>query len=143
MKTQIIANAQTKDVIAIAQSYGSKHDFELFKENFDGCLKGVLFLADRGYRGILELYLNSKTPVKCKNNQKLSKKEKACNRDLSMQRIFIEHVNAWIKRFKILKYTYRNKRKRHGLRVSLICGIDLLRNCHFFEVTDAAYHVEP
>jgi hypothetical protein len=106
-------------------------------------LKGVLFLADRGYRGILELYLNSKTPVKCKNNQKLSKKEKACNRDLSMQRIFIEHVNAWIKRFKILKYTYRNKRKRHGLRVSLICGIDLLRNCHFFEVTDAAYHVEP
>ncbi|MDR2699708.1 MAG: hypothetical protein LBC12_02685 [Nitrososphaerota archaeon] len=42
---------------------------------------------------------------------------------MSRQRIFIEHVNAWIKRFKILKYMYRNKRKRYGLRVSLICGI--------------------
>jgi hypothetical protein len=59
IKTQIIANVQTKVVLAIAQSCGSRRDFEFFKENFDGCLKGVLFLADRGYRGILELYLNS------------------------------------------------------------------------------------
>jgi len=85
--------------------------------------KGILFLADKGYQGILELHLNSKTPIKRSKNQKLSKEEKSCNRDLSKQRIFIEHIAAWIKRFKILKYPYRNKRKRHGLRVSLICGI--------------------
>ncbi len=123
IKTQIVANAKTKDILAIAQSCGSKHDFELFKENFNGCLKDILFLADKGYQGILELHLNSKTPIKRKKNQKLSKEEKVCNRDLSRQRIFIEHVNAWIKCFKILKYPYRNKWKRHGLRVSLICGI--------------------
>jgi hypothetical protein len=110
-------------VLAIAQSCGSKHDFEFFKENFNGCLKGILFLADKGYQGILELHLNSKTPIKRKKNQKLNKEERAYNHDLSKQRIFVEHVNAWIKRFKILKYPYRNKRKRHGLRVSLICGI--------------------
>jgi IS5 family transposase len=81
-------------VVAIAQSCGSKHDFELFKEKFNGCLKGILFLADKGYRGILELHLNSKTPIKRKKNQKLTKEERAYNHDLSKQRIFVEHVNA-------------------------------------------------
>ncbi|MDR2699711.1 MAG: hypothetical protein LBC12_02700, partial [Nitrososphaerota archaeon] len=37
--------------------------------------------------------------------------EKVCNCDLTEQRIFIEHIVAWIKCFKILKYPYRNKRK--------------------------------
>ena len=37
--------------------------------------------------------------------------------------IFIEHINRYIKRFKILSYRYRNKRRRFSLRASLICAI--------------------
>lgn len=40
-----------------------------------------------------------------------------------MELIYIEHINAHIKKFKILSTRYRNKRKKHGLRMSLICGI--------------------
>jgi len=78
---------------------------------------------DSGYQGVLELHSNAKTPIKRKKNSNLSKEEKAYNHSLSKERIFIEHINCWIKRFKILKYVYRNRRKRHGLRVALICGI--------------------
>ena len=81
-----------------------KHDFELFKENFTGCLKGILFLADKGYQGILELHLNSKTPIKRSKNQKLSKEEKSCNRDLSKQRIFIRPPRILFSVF-IVKHT--------------------------------------
>jgi len=53
----------------------------------------------------------------------LTKEEKEKNRAISKERIYIEHVNGHIKRFKILSTRYRNKRKKHGLRMSLICGI--------------------
>ena len=39
------------------------------------------------------------------------------------ERILIENINAKIKVFKIMKYPYRNRRKRHFLRLNLVCGI--------------------
>ncbi len=53
----------------------------------------------------------------------LTKEEKIENKRMSKERIFIEHINSHIKRFKILSTRYRNKRKKHGLRMSLICGV--------------------
>jgi hypothetical protein len=119
----IFANAADNSVIAIAQHKGSAHDFRIFKENFEGASDKIKFLADSGFQGILEFHKNSETPIKSSKNHKLTAKEKAYNHELSKRRIFIEHINGWIKRFKILAYKYRNKRLRHGLRVSLICGI--------------------
>jgi transposase len=71
----------------------------------------------------LAFHENSETPVKSSKNHKLTPEEKAKNRELSRRKIVIEHINGWIKRFKIPAYRYRNKRLRHGLRVALICGI--------------------
>lgn len=119
----IFANAADNSVIAIAQHKGSTHDFRIFKENFEGASDKIKFLADSGFQGILEFHENSETPIKSSKHHKLTTEEKAYNHTLSSQRIFIEHINGWIKRFKILSYRYRNKRLRHGLRVSLICGI--------------------
>ena len=78
---------------------------------------------DSGYQGVVKLHNNSITPKKRRKNQKFSKIEKEFNHNLSSERIYIEHINCWIKRFKILSYPYRNRRKRHGLRMNLICGI--------------------
>lgn len=49
--------------------------------------------------------------------------EKKENRRISHERILIENINAKIKVFKIMKYPYRNRRRRHCLRLNLICGI--------------------
>ena len=50
-------------------------------------------------------------------------KYKAYNQMISKRRIYIKHINCYIKRFRILSSRYRNRRKRFGLRAFLICGI--------------------
>jgi hypothetical protein len=102
---------------------GKIHDFKLFKNTFTGIDGLIQILADSGYQGIIEFHANSRTPIKKRKNQTLTKEEKAYNRELSKLRILIENVNRRIKRFKIMCDRYRNKRKRHGLRMTVICGL--------------------
>jgi len=71
----------------------------------------------------LKLHKNSETPKKKPKGSELTADEKAGNRRISRERILIENINAKIKVFKIAANQYRNRRKRYGLRISLICGI--------------------
>ena len=123
IKTQIIINGETTEIICIAQAMGKTHDFKLFKDEFVGIDELIQLLADSGYQGIIEFHANSKTPIKKRKNKELTPEEKAYNRDLSRLRIVIENINRRIKRFKIMCDRYRNKRKRHGLRMTLLCGL--------------------
>jgi hypothetical protein len=50
------------------------------------------------------------------------------NRRISRERILIEHISAKIKVFKITSNKYRNRRRRFGLRMSLICGLIKFEN---------------
>jgi len=45
------------------------------------------------------------------------------NRRLARERIVIEHINRQIKVFKIMSERYRNRRRRHKLRMTLLCAI--------------------
>jgi hypothetical protein len=76
-----------------------------------------------GYQSITKLHKNSKTPKKKTRGGVLSVEEKRENRRISRGRIMIENINAKIQAFKITANKYRNRRKRFGLRMSLICGI--------------------
>ena len=80
-------------------------------------------LADLGYMGIDKICPNSKIPNKKTKLNPLTKEDKKENYELSSQRIIIEQINAKVKVFKITKYPYRNRRKRFGLRMNLICAI--------------------
>jgi hypothetical protein len=84
--------------------------------------------GDSGYQGIAKLHKNSETPKKKPRGGVLSAEEKSENRRISHERIMIENINAKIKVFKITANKYRNRRKRFGLRMSLICGIINLEN---------------
>ncbi|MBS0624000.1 MAG: hypothetical protein JSS62_05190 [Verrucomicrobia bacterium] len=55
---------------------------------------------------------------KCPRNE-----DKKINRKLSRDRIFNENIIGSLKRFKIVKDRYRNRRKRYSLRFNLIAGI--------------------
>jgi len=85
--------------------------------------ESIIVQADLGYLGIAKLHANSEVPCKKSKNRKLTKREKAYNKRLARQRVVIEHVNAKIKTFKIMAYPYRNRCKKHLLRMTLICGI--------------------
>ena len=117
-------NKTTLEIIAIAQCKGRGHDFKLYKDEF-GCAvaQWIKLMGDSGFQGILDFHKNSETPKKKSKRKPLTAEEKANNKRISQERIFIENVNACLKVFKILANKYRNRRTRFGLRMSLICGI--------------------
>ena len=78
---------------------------------------------DLGYVGIKKLHSNVEIPKKKSKNYKLTDEDKKENQEKASKRIFVEHINAKIKTFQILKQKYRNRRKRYNLRVNLICGL--------------------
>jgi len=86
-------------------------------------LKRIKIGADSGFQGIAKIHINSDTPRKKSKNKPLTKEDKAYNRNLSQERIGNENAIGFIKRFKIVAERYRNRRKRFGLRFSLLAGI--------------------
>ncbi|RZG88413.1 hypothetical protein EXE10_02440 [Acinetobacter sp. WCHAc060033] len=104
-------------------SKGSKHDFELFKENLKCIPKDAFILADKGYQGIHKVYEKSLIPFKAKRGRKLAVELKVYNKEINKRRIGIEHIFGKLKSFKILGERYRNRGKRLGLRFNLIAGI--------------------
>jgi hypothetical protein len=124
IKTQLVICAKTKLVIAVFVDCGKTHDFKIWKKSIGvKVIKHIKIQADSGYQGIGKLHKNSETPKKKSKKKPLTKDEKVNNRRIGSERVIIEHVNRWLKRFRIIAERYRNRRKRFGLRVSLFCGI--------------------
>ena len=109
--------------MCVSEEKGAVHDFELFKRSGVNILDNILLVGDRGYIGLKKIHENSITPYKKPSGGALTDYQKWFNSQIGSYRIFIEHVNRRIKRFKILQSRYRNKQRKHLLRISLICGI--------------------
>jgi hypothetical protein len=92
----------------------------MFKQSDIILFDDILCVGDKGFQGICDFHAFSVTPFKKPKGGELTADQKAFNRNLSKYRIRIEHVNRRINCFKIMKYCYRNKQKKHHLRLSLI-----------------------
>lgn len=122
-----------KKIICTDFSLDNRHDFRLLQDSKLQINQNIQIFVDSGYIGIRKIYTKNiiKIPIKRTKKHKLTKKDKRYNRELSKTRIKVEHINAEIKRFKILGTKYRNKRKKFTLRFNLICA---LINCDRFGV---------
>lgn len=110
-------------IICTNFSNGKKHDFRLFKESQVRFKKETTALTDTGYLGLQKLHTNTSMPKKKSKKNPLTDDDKDNNRQLSSFRVLNEHVIGSVKRFKIVADTYRNRRRRFGLRFNLIAGI--------------------
>lgn len=119
----MIANQKTAEIVATAFTHGSKHDFQLFKDDQMEMAEHIRVLADAGYQGLAELHANCQTPFKKSKYHSLTQKEKQRNRALARKRILIEHIFRKLKVFRILSERYRNRRRRFALRFNLISAI--------------------
>lgn len=119
----MIANQKTTEIVATAFTHGSKHDFQLFKDDQTELAEHIRILADAGYQGLAGLHENCQTPIKKSKYHPLTQKEKQKNRALARKRILIEHIFRKLKVFRILSERYRNRRKRFALRFNLIAAI--------------------
>jgi DDE superfamily endonuclease len=66
-------------------------------------------------------------PKKKPKNGALTPEEKEENRQLSKERIFVEHLIRRLKIFRILRERYRLRRKSYRAVISSICGLVRLR----------------
>jgi len=120
----VVIDLDTLLIFFIEQAVGSVHDFTLYKSSVGSAVSpDIKMKADSGYQGIADYHANSEVPFKKGKNRPLTSEEKAFNRRLARERIVIEHVNRQIKVFKIMSDRYRNRRRRHKLRMTLICAI--------------------
>jgi predicted nucleic acid-binding Zn ribbon protein len=118
-----MADRKSAQIGATAFSYGSQHDFQLFKDDGGDFAKHLRILADAGYQGLAELHENCQTPFKKSKLHALTKREKQRNRVLARKPIVIDHVFCKLKVFRILSEKYRNRRKRFALHFNLIAAI--------------------
>jgi hypothetical protein len=79
-------------------------------------------MTDTGYMGLQKLHRKTTMPKKRSKKHPLNRTDKQHNRTISKDRVPAEHVIGAVKRFKIVSDRYRNRRKRFGLRVSLIAA---------------------
>lgn len=118
-----MVDKKTNQIICTSFANGKRHDFRLFKESKVRVKQDTVIETDTGYTGITKLHANSKLPKKKSKKNPLTKDDKACNRQISRERVLNEHIIGLLKRFKIISDRYRNRRKRFGLRFNLIAGI--------------------
>jgi len=129
LKSQVVVDKRTRQVICTAFGNGKKHDFRLFKESKVRWTEKTYGVTDSGYTGIKKLQKNTRLPKKSSKKKPLTHEEKKQNREISSERVVNENVIGSLKRFKIVGDRYRNRRKRFGLRFNLIAGI------HNFELS--------
>lgn len=123
IKTQIEIGMSSMLIYSNSFAKGSTHDFKLFKmSSCNHNIYSTLFV-DMGYTGIDKIHKNSIIPIKSSKYHKLDADEKWYNSEASKIRIAIEHVNAFLKKFKIVSTRFRNRRKNFKLIMALICGI--------------------
>lgn len=122
-KGQIVLDHSRQQILCVHPSAGKTHDFALFKHSRLALAPTLELLADTGYQGVHKLHGNSQTPHKKSKHHALTPEQKQQNRALASRRITVEHVLRTLKRFRILSSTYRNRRKRFGLRLHLLAAI--------------------
>jgi hypothetical protein len=119
----VLIDLEASRILGVAQGPGPMSDLRLFKESDVHVAAEVWCLADSGYQGLQDIHKQTVLPVKKAKGGSLSAEDKHNNSRLAKLRIRVEQVIRSLKVFKILSERYRNRRKRLGLRFSLIAGI--------------------
>ena len=88
-------------------------------------------IGDKAYVGEPQIT----TPYKKPKKQELSKSQKAENKALSSERIFVEHLIRVVKLFKVAQERFRLRKERYASIISTICGLVRLRKgCLILEI---------
>jgi len=127
IKAQLVICAATLRIMSVVCAKGKQHDFKVFKINQLLIHPESLLLADSGYQDLKNRHKNSSLPIKKKKGSTLTDGEKAHNKALSKQRIFIENINRRCKIFRIVKDVYRGKHKNYSLTWRLVSALVNLR----------------
>ena len=123
-KNQIICLPEGKDIVdVVGGEPGPKSDVKICRENLNKFDEEQKFSGDKAYQGEAQI----KTPKKEPKNGELTEEEKVKNKEISSERIFVEHLIRIIKIFRIMGERFRLNKEKYESIVLTICGLVRLR----------------
>lgn len=125
VKTQILVNRGGLITHKSGYRRGRIHDYELWKRTHPSIPPDVEVGADSGYQGIRKDFpeMKSRIPKKSSKLKPLTRLEKKRNKDLSRDRVVVEHAIARVKKFNIIGQTFRNRLSGYDAKTSIVAGL--------------------
>lgn len=138
VKTQLTVNANGLIVHRTGHARGRTHDYALFKHNHPDLPEMVRSVVDLGYYGIENGYpeMHPMIPFKRHAGGKghagekgppLTPEQKAFNRQLSKERVIVEHTISRLKKFRVMSDEFRNRLRHYDTMTNIVTGIINLR----------------
>jgi hypothetical protein len=100
-----------------------RSDSKLFEQTQSELPDGVPFIGDKAYIG----RVNTTTPIKKPPKGELTPEQKAFNKGVSQQRVYVEHLIRVIKIFRIAKEEFRMRSSMYERVIGCVCGLVRLR----------------
>lgn len=134
VKTQIGVNKNGLIVHKAKHTKGSTHDYALFRRSHLALPSNVELGLDLGYDGAQVDFPNLKCKVPFKRRspgrgkrgvkaKPLSLEQQAFNRELSSERVVVEHIFSRVKKFRIWADEFRNRLKHYETMTNIVCGL--------------------
>lgn len=140
VKTQLTVNSNGLIVHRTSHARGRVHDYALFKRDRPRLPEGVRPMVDLGYYGIQGDYpdLDAIIPFKRhgrgrgrgRGSEKapdLTPEQKAFNRQVSKERVVVEHTISRLKKFRVMGEEFRNRLRHYDLMTDIVSGLVNLR----------------
>ena len=123
-KNQVICLPKGEDIVdVVAGEEGPKADVVVWRENVDKFDEEQKFSADKAYVGEPRI----RTPKKKPKKGELTSEEKEKNKEISSERICIEHLIRIIKIFRVMAERFRLNKDKYESIFLTVCGLVRLR----------------
>jgi hypothetical protein len=110
-------------IASVSSSHpGSRHDLAV-RRSGPKLPKAARAYGDSAYQGYDKEHKAIDYPYKKPKGGQLTEEEKEYNKGLSRFRVRVEHKIGQVKRFRIVSDPFRNPRRTHSTRTSIIAGI--------------------
>jgi transposase len=134
VKTQLAVNSKGLILHKTNHARGRRHDLDVYRERHPDLPKEVQRVFDLGYKGVMKDFpeLNCVHPFKRKSPgrgrkgekaEKLTPEQKAFNKQLSKQRVVVEHAISRLKKFNIFGQEYRNRLRNYEAMTDIVSGL--------------------
>ena len=124
LKNQFIILPDGSEIVDVTIGKpGPSSDINLFRERQEKFATSQKFKADKGYIGESQI----ETPHKKPKLQELSIDQKRENKEISTQRIVVEHIIRLVKIFRVATERFRLRPKHYDQVIQIVCGLVRLR----------------
>lgn len=138
VKTQLTVNSKGLIVHRTNHARGRRHDLDIYRQHHPDLPKKVEQDFDRGYDGVKNYFPDLKCAVPFKRRghgrghrgekaEELTLEQKQFNKQLSKERVVVEHTISRLKKFNIFGQEFRNRLRHYDVMTDIVSGLINMR----------------